>query len=205
MPDYNPLQYAEILLDGLLEYYPQAIRADAADLMYQQLLQEIPWQSSSIVLYGREHTIPRLQSWHGDPDTGYRYSGKTLTPLPWTPLLNQLRTWLNNEFSVNLNAVLCNLYRDGNDCMGWHADDEPELGMQPEIWSLSFGASRDFALRRIGSTRQSGLLLLQHGSLLTMKAGMQSHWQHSLPRRRGCTAPRINLTFRYVIPAQNRS
>lgn len=199
------LPSADHLLDGLLDYYPQAISAAKADHLHHLLLQEIPWSSAHIVIYGRSQPIPRLQSWHGEPDTGYTYSGKTLEPLPWTPTLKILRDWLNQTFSAHINAVLCNLYRDGNDCMGWHADNEPELGSAPNIWSLSFGAERDFAIRRSGTTRQAGVLPLQHGSLLHMKAGMQQHWQHSLPRRKGCHHARINLTFREVIPRQNRS
>lgn len=190
----------ESLLDGLLHYYPALLEPQQAAILYQLLLQEIPWQQGRVVIYGREHIIPRLQAWHGDPGICYTYSGKTLHADPWTPTLQIICQQLNQLTGLQLNAVLCNLYRDGQDCMGWHADDERELGENPRILSLSLGAERDFALRRKGSSRQSGLLSLASGSLLDMQPGMQHQWQHSLPKRARVLQPRINLTFRTIYP-----
>lgn len=190
----------EILLDGLLHYYPSLFDPLQADILYQQLLQEIPWQEGRAFIYGREHVIPRLQSWHGEPGISYTYSGKTLVANAWTPTLASLCQLLNQHLDLHLNAVLCNLYRNGHDCMGWHADDEKELGDNPQILSISLGAERDFALRPKGSNRQSGILRLASGSLLDMRPGMQKHWQHSLPKRAGIQQPRINLTFRTLYP-----
>ncbi len=185
-----------MLLDGQLHYYPSLLDPQQADILYQQLLQEIPWQTGHVFIYGREHLIPRLQAWHGDPGISYTYSGKTLQADAWTPTLANLCQQLNQLLGLQLNAVLCNLYRNGNDCMGWHADDEKELGENPQILSISLGAERDFALRRQGSSRQSGTLRLANGSLLDMRPGMQNHWQHSLPKRARIQQSRINLTFR---------
>lgn len=192
------LQYPpQSLLDGDLDFYPGAI-ADSRQL-FQQLLATVPWQQGFITLYGRRHCIPRLQAWIGDPGLTYRYSGESLTPLPWNEPLQQLCTELNRHFGLQLNSVLCNLYRHGQDSMGWHSDDEAELGPAPRILSLTLGCERDFALRRRGSSRQYGVLALPDGSLLDMKPGMQSRWQHALPRRQRLHEARINLTFRELL------
>ncbi|WP_221796902.1 alpha-ketoglutarate-dependent dioxygenase AlkB family protein [Oceanobacter mangrovi] len=191
------LDHGETLLDGLLDYYPQAICA--ADQLLRQLLTELPWHSDTITVYGKQHVIPRLQCWLGDPGLSYCYSGKTLSTQPWHPLLQQLNQALNQKLGLNNNSVLCNLYRDGQDVMGWHSDNEPELGAEPVIVSVSLGAIRDFALRRRGHSRMDCKLPLPHGSVLVMQAGMQRSWQHSLPRRAGISQPRINLTFRRLV------
>lgn len=194
------LHEGETLLAGDLDYYPQAISPAHADPLLQQLLAELPWQSDRITVYGKEHTIPRLQCWLGDSGLAYTYSGKRLQTLPWHPLLHSLAQELQNLLQRPFNSVLCNRYRNGNDGMGWHADDEPELGPAPCIVSVSLGAERDFALRRKGETRQWGKLPLAHGSLVVMNSGMQSRWQHAVPKRAGIAAERINLTFRYLQP-----
>ena len=195
------LDAPEALLNGDLSFWPNALPGAVANVLLQQLLNELPWQTDSIVVYGKEHTIPRLQCWLGDAGLNYTYSGKTLQPLPWHPALSALCAALNRQTGQGFNSVLCNLYRDGQDAMGWHSDDEPELGDAPVIGSISLGAERDFALRPKGATRMSGKLALPHGSLLMMEAGMQSRWQHSLPRRAGVRAARINLTFRRLLTA----
>ncbi len=193
----NPASLPQTLLEGDLDFYPDAILP--ADDLFSLLFNEIPWQQGFITLYGNRHKIPRLQCWMADSGLDYRYSGENLVPVNWTATLRDLCNELNQHFDLQLNSVLCNLYRNGNDSMGWHADDEPELGYQPRIMSLTLGSERDFALRRTGSTKQAGKLLLPSGSVLDMKPGMQSRWQHAVPRRRGISSPRINLTFRQII------
>lgn len=190
---------AESLLGGDLDYYAHAISPHIADALYQQLRTEIEWQQDVIHVYGKQHLIPRLQSWIGDPEARYTYSGRTLIPASWTSTTQKLCQLLNQEFDTQFNSVLANYYRNGLDTMGWHSDDELELGVDPIIASLSFGAVRDFALRKVGVTRQHGVLPLENGSLLMMKAGMQCRWQHSLPARKGVTDGRINLTFRKLV------
>lgn len=194
------LQDPESLLDGDLDYYPDALGIGDADRLLTTLQAELPWESARITVYGKEHVIPRLQCWLGDPGLWYIYSGKRLDTLPWHPQLREMAIELQQWLGQPFNSVLCNRYRHGDDGMGWHADDEPELGQDPCIVSVSLGATRDFALRRRGETRQWGKLPLQHGSLVVMNSGMQSRWQHAVPKRAGIAAERINLTFRYLQP-----
>ncbi len=191
------LSQTETLLDGLLDFYPQAIRHNQA--LLAQLRQTLPWSQDSVFLYGRTHRIPRLQCWIADPGVEYSYSGKQLINHPWPETLNRLRDELNKAFGLQLNSVLCNLYRDGQDSMGWHSDDEPELGPDPGIISVTLGAERDFSLRLKGTTRQNSKLALPDGSLLYMKPGMQRRWEHAVPKRAGVSSARINLTFREII------
>ena len=169
-----------------------------AEQLLAELLDNLPWQQPSVRLFGKSHPVPRLQSWHGDPGTGYRYSGLELQPEPWTPSLSRLRDRVSELSGRAFNSVLVNLYRDGQDSMGWHADDEPELGPAPWVASVSLGARRDFALRRKGSSRTWRSLPLEHNSLLLMPPAMQRRWQHALPKRARVTEPRVNLTFRRV-------
>lgn len=167
-----------------------------ADAIWRSLHDSLPWQQPQLTLYGRTHPLPRLQSWHGD--AAYRYSGRLFVPEPWTPLLLSLRRQTENLTGRRYNSVLCNLYRDGKDHLGWHADDEAELGGAPWIASASFGAERDFCLRHRGQHRQALKLSLPHNSLLLMAPALQQHWQHSVPARTRLAAPRINLTFRLL-------
>lgn len=191
----------EILLDGrpLLRRYPGVLPAAEANRLFSRLLEGLPWEQPRVRVFGREHAAPRLQSWHGDPDAVYRYSGLTLHPLPWTAELSRIRERVRELAGISFNSVLVNLYRDGDDSMGWHADDEPELGTSPRVASFSLGATRDFALRRKGESRQALKVALGNNELLLMAPDVQRHWQHSLPRRRRVMAARINLTFRQVL------
>ncbi len=191
------------LPDARLEYRPHFIAPEDEKRLFDRLLDEIPWQEGKVSLFGREHPIPRLQAWVGDSGARYRYSGVDLEPVPWTPsLLKILEDLSTIRPDARFNSVLANLYRDGNDSMGWHSDDEPELGEEPTIASVSLGASRDFRMRhRVRQEVESVTLPLESGSLLLMEGTTQSHWQHSLPRRTGknCPGPRINLTFRRIL------
>lgn len=165
------------------------------------LHRELPWQQPKLRLFGQWRTIPRLQSWHGDPEAEYRYSGLTLPPAPWHPLLNQIKEALEDLTGTTFNSVLANLYRDGDDAMGWHADDEPELGAEPWIASYSLGASRRFSFRpRDGGAERVRMDLL-NDQVLLMSPEVQHRWQHSLPRTRRCQSWRINLTFRQIYPS----
>ncbi|WP_375055660.1 alpha-ketoglutarate-dependent dioxygenase AlkB [Zobellella sp. DQSA1] len=183
------------LAQGRLLWWPDVFAVEA-DAWLLQLQREIPWQQHRLRLFGRELDEPRLSCWMGE--AAYRYSGRSRQPLPWHPLITEIRRRLEALCEQPFNGVLLNLYRDGRDSMGWHADDEPELGADPVIASLSLGATRRFTLRhRQGERRQ---LLLNHGSLLVMAGEMQHHWQHALPKAAGVTEARINLTFRYLPP-----
>jgi len=170
-----------------------------ADSAFRALSDEVPWQERAIRIFGREVMQPRLVAWIGDADAAYTYSAVLHEPLPWTSTLSVLRERLARELGLSFNAVLCNLYRDGHDSMGMHSDDEPELGRDPEVASISLGAVRTFVLRhKKGPTFGKLDVPLAHGSLLVMRGTTQRFYRHGIGKLRAPTPPRINLTFRAV-------
>lgn len=193
----SPLQ----LPDAELALWPQWLSVSVADQWLAQLTEQTPWQQPQVRIYGRYVVVPRLVAWYGDAEASYRYSGLTHQPLPWTPLLAQIREQVEQAAGQSLNGVLLNYYRDGQDSMGWHSDDEAELGANPLIASLNLGGTRRFDLRRKGQSRIEHSLDLQHGSLLVMRGATQHHWQHQVARTRASCAPRLNLTFRLIKPS----
>lgn len=189
------------LRDGRLALWPDAFAFPEADRLLARLRAQLPWAQETLVIFGRERLVPRLVSWHGDPGTQYRYSGRLHQSAPWTPALLAVRQRVESLAGCGFNSVLANLYRDGRDGMGWHADDEPELGPEPLIASLSLGATRRFRLRH----RRGGAALtleLTHGSLLLMSGPLQRHWVHCVPKTARPVGPRINLTFRSIVTPQ---
>lgn len=199
--DFSGLQaYKLDIEDGLLFYLPNWLSLPQAESLYVELKHELCWSQDQVFVYGKWHDIPRLQAWYGDSDTGYQYSGKTLTPLPWTPGLQMLRHRIE-ALGLPINSVLANWYRNGLDKMGWHSDNEKELGAEPAIASVSLGSTRSFHLKH-KSTGQRINLELSSGSLLVMAGTMQAHWQHALPQRKRVEQGRINLTFRHVQQAR---
>lgn len=188
--------------DGCLRYFPQWLDAAEAAELFTQIKQQVEWEQSTLRLYGNNIKIPRLNAWYGDKHCSYAYSGSQLSLRPWLPVLDELRQRLQTLAQSSLNSVLVNLYRDGNDSVAWHSDDEPELGRNPLIASISLGVEREFHLRhRYKKTIKPQKLLLAHGSLLLMSGELQHHWQHQIPKVKGLAGERINLTFRHVIPA----
>jgi alkylated DNA repair dioxygenase AlkB len=186
------------LPDAQLDFQPGWLDAPTADSWLSQLLRETPWQQPQLRLYGRLHPVPRLVAWYGDEEASYRYSGLSHRPLPWTPLLAHIRQRLEAAVGQSLNGALLNHYRDGHDSMGWHSDDEAELGANPLIASLNLGGTRRFDLRRKGGSRIEHSLELAHGSLLVMAGSTQHYWQHQVAKTRRPCAPRLNLTFRLI-------
>ena len=174
-----------------------------ATLLLDELRHSLAWRQDTIRLFGKRHPIPRLHQWYGDHGASYKWSGLVMQPRRWPAPLVALKARIEAASGARFNSVLANLYRDGNDSMGWHADDEPELGKHPVIASLSLGANRDFLLRHRAKQRPTEYLSLGHGSLLLMAGATQQYWQHALPKRRRVSAPRINLTFRWIIPAHS--
>lgn len=160
-----------------------------------RLVDDTPWRTETVVVYGKRHLQPRLTAWYGE--AAYTYSGLTLQPLPLTPLLEQLRAAVEQATGRRYNSVLLNYYRDGADSMGMHSDDEPALGPTPVIASLSYGATRTFILRHKRSKRIVKLDLTD-GSLLLMAGTLQAHWQHGINKTAKLVGPRLNLTFRFV-------
>ena len=163
-----------------------------------RLQRDLEWRRQEITLFGRPVLQPRLMDWYADPGVTYRYSGLTLTPKPWPAVLSELRERLETHCGAPFNSVLCNAYRDGQDSMGWHADDEPELGPEPLIASLNLGATRRFRIRAKGGGPSLGVDL-EAGSLLLMTGRSQADYQHAVPKTRRPVGLRINLTFRRVI------
>ena len=179
------------LEDAELKFWRRIDLGMDADALMERLLEDSAWRQDRITVYGKPYLQPRLSAWYGD--VAYRYSGITLAPTAWTPLLQDIRSRVEDITGERFNSVLLNYYRDHNDSMGMHSDDEPSLGPQPAIASLSLGGPRRFLLRPDAASR-SIPIELEHGSLLVFDPAIR----HSLPR---CVSaePRVNLTFRHII------
>jgi alkylated DNA repair dioxygenase AlkB len=187
--------------DLALEHVHAWVDGATASGWLEALREEVAWRQERIVLFGRAVSVPRLTAWIADPDCAYTYSGLTMAPGPWTPTLAAIRARVEAACAHAFNGVLLNRYRDGNDSMGWHADDERELGEAPVIASVSLGAARAFQLKHRTRREVPRIdLELGHGSLLVMRPPTQTHWLHQVPKRRGRRAPgeRVNLTFRRI-------
>ena len=185
--------------DAELILYSSCFSEAESDVIFQNLLTEINWRQDRIKFYGKDINIPRLTAWYGDSGKSYTYSNITMNPIPWTPILLTIKKRVEEIAKISFNSVLINLYRDGKDSMGWHSDDEPELGKDPIIASVSFGGVRKFRLRhRFNKTLAKVELNLTHGSLLMMQGKTQEFWQHQIPKTAKLVMPRINLTFRVI-------
>lgn len=184
------------IADAECFYLKNFLTESDASNAYQQLIDELEWAQDKVFVFGKWHLIPRLQAWHGDPHASYQYSGKQLTPQPWSPTLKKLHDAIDS-LGIETNSVLANWYRDGNDRMGWHSDNEKELGPTPVIASLSLGASRTFQLKHKRSKQRVDIELTS-GSLLVMAGSMQHNWVHALPQRKRIMDGRVNLTFRNI-------
>jgi alkylated DNA repair dioxygenase AlkB len=183
--------------DGELYLIKQFYSLPEAGRLFAQLQAELVWQEEAIFIYGRWVKVPRLMCWHGDKEAWYRYSGVNHAPLPWTPVLQAIRERVEKQCQCSFNSVLANLYRNGDDSMGCHADDEKELGLNPVIASLSFGDERLFRLSHKKSKEKLDIVL-GHGDLLVMAGILQHHWLHAVPKTKKLKTPRINLTFRDI-------
>lgn len=188
------------LPDADLVLYPQFFSQAESDALFAELRRVTPWSQGYITLYGQRHAEPRLTAWYGDAGKRYSYSGLTLEPLPWTPFLLNLKARVEVAAQTEFNSVLLNLYRSGRDSNGWHQDNEPELGHNPVIASVSLGAVRRFQLRHKFKKELPKVELdLPHGSLLVMAGPTQHYWQHQIPKTARPVAERINLTFRVIL------
>ncbi|APR75394.1 Alkylated DNA repair protein AlkB [Minicystis rosea] len=201
LPTFTPPALDRLPIeDGLLLFHERWLPPDVAAAAFASLKQETPWKAEEIRIAGRMIPVPRRTAWYGDPEAVYVYSGLRNEPLPWTPLLVELRDDVMKAAGAPLNSVLLNLYRDGRDSMGWHADDEPELGENPVVASLSLGAPRRFVLRHAKKKGKSMTFVLGDGALLVMAGSTQRHYRHAVPKEEQA-GERINLTFRRVIAA----
>jgi alkylated DNA repair dioxygenase AlkB len=193
--------------DGSAVLHEGVWSRDEAQALVETLRATLAWESRRLFIFGRWVSEPRRSAWYGDPGARYHYSGTRLEPLPWTAELERVRHVAHRcaaaavaagGAAAPFNSVLANLYRDGNDTMGWHADDEPELGPAPVIASVSLGAERRFDLRH-RETRETVRTVLPSGSVLVMSGATQRHWVHAVPRQARVRDARINLTYRTIV------
>ena len=190
---FNVLPY-----DGSAQLHEGFMAPEEADQIFDRLHCEIPWETHHLIIFGKRVVEPRLSAWIADSGIAYTYSNALRQPLPWTRTLSEVRERVSHLTNTPFNSVLANLYRDGNDAMGWHSDDEPCNGPEPVIASVSLGATRRFDFRH-KVTKEKVSVLLPHGSLLVMAGRSQGQWQHRIARTARVSDPRINLTFRNVI------
>ena len=186
------------LPDANISYFPHFLKPEVANSAFDIFLDELEWRQHYIKIFGELLPQPRLTALYGNNDQSYTYSNLTLKPLKFTPELLEIHQKLKELTKINFTHCLANLYRDGNDSMGWHADDEKELGENPVIASVSLGASRRFQLKHRSDPNLKYQLELEHGSLLLMAGTTQHFWKHQLPKTRKPVSPRINLTFRTI-------
>ena len=186
-------------VDGEVFFFPAFFCESESDHYYKALIQQIAWKQEPIIIFGKEVMQPRLTAWYGDEGKSYRYSGITMQPEHWTEALLDIKQRIEIIAGVSFNSALLNLYRDGKDSMGWHRDNEKELGTNPVIGSVSFGASRNFKLRHYTNKAQTVSVNLSHGSFLLMQGQTQHCWMHSIPKTAKPLGPRINITFRNIL------
>lgn len=187
-----PMADAEVIL------YRDFFDKNESDKIFDELYSGINWRQDTTRLFGKDLTLPRLTAWYGDPGKSYTYSKIKMEPDSWTPTLIKIKSKIEPLTEVGFNSVLLNLYRDGKDSVAWHSDDEPELGKNPVIASVSFGATRRFMFRHKYQKELKFEVALTHGSFLLMKGVTQHFWQHQISKTQRVIQPRINLTFRQV-------
>jgi alkylated DNA repair dioxygenase AlkB len=181
---------------GNLLYEPAFFTKKEADDCLLGLQTEIPWKQEPIVLFGKKIMQPRLTAWMGEKP--YTYSGITMQPHPFGATMMIIKNKLEAFTHCQFNTALLNLYRTGTDSMGWHRDNEKELGPTPIIASISFGAVREFQFRHYQTKNHLTKLPLAHGSLLIMRGLTNTYWEHRIPKTSKPLPPRINLTFRMI-------
>ncbi|AXT19435.1 alpha-ketoglutarate-dependent dioxygenase AlkB [Flavobacteriaceae bacterium AU392] len=181
-----------------LIYYPNFFNLEVSNSYFKTLFETIKWQQDNITIFGKTYKQPRLTALYGDNNKSYSYSNITMQPHIFTKELKIIKTEIEKITQHNFTTCLLNLYRNGNDSNGWHSDDEKELGMNPTIASISFGAERVFQLKHKTDKNLKHKLILKHGSLLIMKGTTQEFWKHQIPKTKKEVKPRINLTFRYI-------
>lgn len=188
------------MADADIIFYPYLFSQPESDYFFVELSKNINWKQESIMIYGKPVPIPRLTAWYGDGGKSYSYSKIAMNPEPWTHTLLKIKSEIESITGVNFNSVLLNLYRDGSDSVAWHSDDEPELGTNPVIASVSFSGTRRFVFKHKYKKELNKIEInLTHGSFLIMKGTTQHLWQHQVPKTTKSVQPRINLTFRLIV------
>ncbi len=195
----NPINF--LPKDGEAYLFPDVFSVNESNEYLHCLVNQIEWKHEPIIIFGKSIMQPRLTAWYGDKEKSYRYSGITMNPLEWTEALLNIKLKVEEIAGVNFNSVLLNQYRNGKDYVGWHRDNEKELGINPIIASVSFGVTRNFQLQHCKEKNLKQSIELTHGSVLIMRGETQHHWLHCLPKRKRVDQTRVNLTFRYVVDA----
>lgn len=196
---FNGFDYIDYsTVNAELSYFADFFDKQQSENYFQALFNEIDWDQEWIRLYGKTYKVPRLSSWHGDAKKSYTYSGIRTEPKPWNEVLTTIKQQIEQVAPVIFNSVLVNRYRDGNDGVAWHSDDEPELGVNPVIASVSFGAVRAFQLTHKQQPKQRLDIDLESGSLLLMQGQTQHYWKHRIAKTKQVLGERINLTFRVI-------
>ena len=186
--------------DAELYYLSDFVSEPRRDAILRHLIDDTPWRQESVVVWGKTYLQPRLTAWYGDPDSYYTYSGITLTPIPWTDLLLEIKHRIETATSAAFNSALVNYYRDDHDSMGLHSDDESELGPRPIIASVSLGEERTLTMKhKVDKLAKPVRLSLASGSLLLMKGDTQKYWKHGIAKETRRCGPRVNLTFRRIV------
>jgi len=193
----NAKEGLTVIENGEYIFYPNFFSKAESDSFLKNLRSNIVWKQESMNMYGKKIDFPRLTAWYGNNDKPYSFSGITLQPLPWSSEILSIKSKIEPVAKTAFNSVLLNLYRDGNDSISWHTDAERELGTNPVIASVNFGATRKFQLRHI-KTKEKLEIELTHGSLLIMQGELQHFWQHQVPKTSKVVGERINLTFRVI-------
>ena len=186
------------MIDADVIYYPSFFSITEADTLFHSLLENTPWQQDNITLFGKTHKQPRLTALYGNNGKTYSYSNIIMRPHEFDKELLHIKSKIESITTTEFTTCLLNLYRDGSDSNGWHADDEKELGKNPIIASVSLGAERIFHFKHKKNKDLKEKFVLQHGSLLLMKGATQHHWLHQIPKTKKEIGKRINLTFRFI-------
>ncbi|WKX77092.1 alpha-ketoglutarate-dependent dioxygenase AlkB family protein [Zobellia laminariae] len=187
------------LPDSDIIYYPNFIGQEEADVYFNLLRNKTPWQQDDITVFGKTYAQPRLTALYGNNDKPYSYSKLVMVPHPFTRELIDIKDKVETKIDATFTTCLLNLYRNGQDSNGWHADNEKELGINPIIASVTLGQERFFHLKHRTNKNLKQKILLKHGSLLLMKGATQEHWLHQIPKTVKVIDERINLTFRIII------
>ncbi|MGZ3872279.1 MAG: alpha-ketoglutarate-dependent dioxygenase AlkB family protein [Mucilaginibacter sp.] len=189
---------APLLPPDLMEYHPNVFNAQQSIVLMQTFISTVPWQQQVITMYGKQMLTPRLTAWYGDAGSDYAFSGTKFDPLPWTDELLEIKQTVETITQTKFNSVLLNYYRNGNDSVAWHSDDEYELGIKPVIASVSFGQTRRFDVRQKTDHQTKYAIDLENGSLFLMKGDLQHNWEHRIAKSTKPLKERVNLTFRII-------
>ncbi|WP_018970850.1 alpha-ketoglutarate-dependent dioxygenase AlkB family protein [Rubritalea marina] len=184
--------------DGEVWYRAEALDAQCGDVWFAALLADEHWSNDVLMMFGKEVTTARQVIWYGDAGLSYRYSGVTKHAIPWSDTMLEILDWVEHVTGERFNSCLLNRYQSGDEGMGWHSDNEPELGEEPVIAALSLGAERRMRFRHI-SSKETAAIDLVHGSLLVMRGSTQERWQHCIAKTKRINEPRVSLTFRRVV------